>query len=328
MEKKKSVKVTIALTIALIISTSLLEASYYQDTLFPIGLSGIMVTKNKPTSYACPYGDEGWTWQGELQLISNLGINCIGSEDCWPTYLADLKPTNPSQNNYLHQVCAKASPSKPVYLIIANYYAQERWYAFPPPMDTMQQYLPYHCCEGVECNWHFQSSCITPPECKWTGYTKNERPCIFFRSPHRPEDAGNAGGVGSMLFPLNGWYKHGTHYQNWNTFDGDDRWRWMADTAVGNFKYHFLNNPTDAQYIWGYNLISEDPAVSEGGSSQGHGCWAAVDRIFTGHRGTSEFTNLTPASHDGIRGAESAVMGGTRRMFVAKGGRSPNGGKS
>jgi hypothetical protein len=334
MKSSKNSSTLLVACVALASVVALLNASYYKSDLFPIGLAGLNNTGGFQTEN-CPYSNVGypsshWNWNEERKLIDSLGINCLGAEDAKPNYIMDLKPDSSNEGNYLHEICPNTPSGKDtIYLISVGYYAHEKWYRFPTSLDTMQAYLNYHCCEGVECDWHYHKlksppDCLTPDSCRdsledryGNLAAKNERPSVFFRSPHRPKDGGNAGGIGSMLFPADGWYKHGTHYQNWKTFDGDDRWRWMADTAVGNFRAHFANpsNSDDAKYIWGYNLITEEPASYNAASMQGQGCWAAVDRIFTGHKDTltghipspfpDTFGGITP--HAGIRGVENSL---------------------
>ena len=97
--KKQTIRAYILLLV-LSGSVTFLKAAYYQPDLFPIGLSGIMLTG----SYFCPYYNtpKKWTWQEELQLIDNLGVNCLGSEDCYKGYLIDFSGT--TENDYLHRV--------------------------------------------------------------------------------------------------------------------------------------------------------------------------------------------------------------------------------
>jgi len=92
----------VAVAFAFAVLATPLSAVYYQDTLFPIGLSGIMFTGRDtiPPIFNCPYGNVGWSWLNELQLIDNLGVNCLGSEDSYKGYLIDF--SGESENDYLH----------------------------------------------------------------------------------------------------------------------------------------------------------------------------------------------------------------------------------
>lgn len=104
--KKQAVRIALILLL-LTGLVSFIEATYYEPEFFPIGLSGIMHTGYGPEN--CPYNSYDdpttWTWSDERQLITALGVNCLGCADIKPSYLIDLKPLNPGTNNYLHQVC-------------------------------------------------------------------------------------------------------------------------------------------------------------------------------------------------------------------------------
>ena len=84
---RNQVKLTLLIVVLSGCVTSL-EATYYLDTLFPIGITGINGTGASP-----PYGNLGldWTWdeepKSEQSLIFDLGINCIGAQDGKPDYL-------------------------------------------------------------------------------------------------------------------------------------------------------------------------------------------------------------------------------------------------
>jgi hypothetical protein len=98
--------------IALISITVLLNAGYYKPDFFPIGLTGLNLTG----SYYCPYNnvqmDEPWDWTpednpnyNEQDLIFDLGVNCLGSEDA-NRYIGSFDTTMcRNQNNYLYKVC-------------------------------------------------------------------------------------------------------------------------------------------------------------------------------------------------------------------------------
>ena len=96
-------KFLLTATIAFVAGATFLSGAYYQQDLFPIGLSGIMLTGYDTLYHQnTPYGSQGWTWLNELQLIDNLGVNCLGSEDCYKGYLIDFSGT--TENDYLHRV--------------------------------------------------------------------------------------------------------------------------------------------------------------------------------------------------------------------------------
>lgn len=295
-----------------------LQATYYLDTLFPIGLTGLNNTQAYP-----PYGNPGldWKWthdenpdKNEQDLIDTLGINCIGSEDAHPKYLIDWGDGN-NENNYLHQICMPSNNSyaqdHPIYIITASYYVD------PPRV--------YMCDTTISCTTFSYDWIDT---LTWP----NVGAAAMFRSPYR----GSGKGIGAMRFSAydnGGTYNcHGTPTDaNWNKFPGDEVWCEAADEAVFNFKNYF-DTYDHEQYIWGYNLITEDPAISRHNryphyaGDPWHGCWAGVDRIF---RGSNTGFNINydslesihgtfppPDTQTGIRGAE----GSTHRMIIAKGG--------
>lgn len=175
----------------------------------------------------------------------------------------------------------------------------------------------------------------------------------LFRSPYRnyiKDEFTSA--VGSMQFSLRiypdnygcGEYnRHGRNPydgDNWSSFGGDSVWCAMADEAVWNFDSFFTKHEDLSKYIWGWNLITEDPAVSRGdkiNNRDWRGCWAAVDRIFRGSNSTGfnvvyedrDSTNKSTChgtyeceTHEGIRGVEAKTLGGTNRMIIAKQGTS------
>lgn len=135
----------VAVSVAFVALTTPLSAIYYQDTLFPVGLTGLNYTGGDTLHHQnCPFGNEGWTWDKERNLIQALGINVIGCEDAYPAYLMDLKPTSPndpdpdnrpSENNYLHQVCVQAPANKPVYIIPDDYYATAQFWNYQLDKD-------------------------------------------------------------------------------------------------------------------------------------------------------------------------------------------------
>ncbi len=114
MNTSKRIWLSILGCLVLIGLVTSVKAGYYQDTLFPIGLTGLNQTGPYSEDYICPFGHEGWTWSAERNLINALGINCIGCQDAMPGYLADLEPENPSEYNYLHQICMLSNnPARP-----------------------------------------------------------------------------------------------------------------------------------------------------------------------------------------------------------------------
>ena len=333
MFSKKNLFELLAIVLVSLGGFSTLDAAYFKSDFFPIGLTGL----NKAGGWWVPYDT---TWAYERGLIESLGVNCIGSEDAWHNYLIDFAGNRARTRTYLDSVCIKLADdgnTDTVYLITASYGAKSRYYKFYEAIDTMEKYREYHSCEGVDCNWHYHaldspSDCITPDSCEGGGTEKsNKRACAFFRSVHRPTQAG----VGSMLFAPYGWSPHGTHTNNWNTFDGDDRWREMADEAVSSFGLYFAdtNHADHAKYIWGYNLITEDGGMYRNCDSDNpwQGQWAAVDRIFNG--GRTIYKGYIPswdsATHNGIRGVEDALGGKDEafedgnRTIIAKGGTWP-----
>jgi hypothetical protein len=321
-----------------------LKAEYYLDTLFPIGITGI-----NPTGASPPYGNLGldWKWtpeesedKNEQDLIFDLGINCIGCQDAKVTYLIDWTP-NPSQSNYLHKVCIPSHQDTSIddiYVITAGYYIMN---PCAYKCDTAMFSDTVVCGDAINSP---DSIALDVTPCNAYDYTwvdtvrnyGNHTASFMFRSPYRGTPCSHSHpGIGSMQFSAcnegSDYNCHGTSTDaNWNTFDGDSVWRAMADKAVANFQAYFDNNLADTQYVWGYNLITEDPAVYRNtkGNPAWHGCWAGVDYLFTGHGyGTSNYnyfrgkSGLHNQSLGGIRGVEDSVDI-DHRMFVAKGGPS------
>lgn len=100
-----SKRLLLAVASTFVVLVTPLSAAYYQQDLFPIGLSGIMHTGYDTLYHRnTPYGSEGWTWLNELQLIDNLGVNCLGSEDSYKGYIITFSGS--SDYDYLNQVCA------------------------------------------------------------------------------------------------------------------------------------------------------------------------------------------------------------------------------
>lgn len=314
----KSVKLQSKLLVAcvaLISVVALLKADYYKPDFFPIGLTGLNYT-GYDRENSCPYGNDDllvqWGWDStqnftnnEKALIEALGVNCIGCQDAYHRYLIAWGDTNTpisSRNNYLCKICrptiVDADPTNNIYLITASY--------------RTSLYRDY---------WH---ECSTSPDSIRHKGNDDIGASALFRSFKR------GGGYGYYLFDPAGNPNSfpdciGTDTDNWNTCDGDTVWQKMADTAVITIEKYLQKYTSDniRECIWGYNLISEDPAFSRRGSSTPawHGVWAAVDRVFTSHRyETSQFKGLTPPSDSslkGIRGAEDNV-GMAHRMFMAK----------
>jgi len=280
-------------------SVAVLNATYYKPDFFPIGLTGLNYTGWDPSRNNCPYGNANvfppWSWDGdtnsEKQLIFSLGVNCIGSEDAYPPYLMDLS-LNDGTNNYLHKICMQPSGSDTVFLITANYYTTKRRYLYnSTPCDTIPDSIDTATSPG------------------W------QRPSNIFRSDSRV-----GGAWGSEKFNMNSCY--GVKYDNWYDCDGDSLWRVMIDEAVDRYVAFADSHSTNMDCIWGYNIISEDPAFSRHNelTPVWHGCWAAVDYVFTGHKNTSWFKGkpgMHTPNHSGIRGAEDDV-GMDHRMFMAK----------
>ncbi|TKJ38460.1 hypothetical protein CEE36_10670 [candidate division TA06 bacterium B3_TA06] len=309
--------------IALVSVVSLLKADYYQPDFFPIGLTGI-----NPTGWAsnnCPYGnlETPWEWQkdadhpnGEDSLIFKLGVNCIGSEDAYRYYLMSFHGPN-SQDNYLYKVCVPSfDPTDSVdsiFLITAAYHSTIRFTDYYN--DTTE---------------HVGSTTDIPPN-------------AFFRPPYWGKCGGDTNSTSPYGDPKfghdcsvdggTGYYPYGTTYDNWNDYDGDTTWHKMADEAVDSFAAYFSHHLDTAKYIWGYNLITEDPATYRNFTNLSrppwHGCWAAVDRIFRGHN-TGFKASITDwesdsAKHAGIRGVEeaSSAFNNGHRMIIAKSSTSP-----
>jgi len=249
---------TAALLIGLVV-VSAIKGNYYQDTLFPVGLSGIMHTGRLPYDPVdnCPYsnvGPEGnpyWTWQRELQLISALGVNCLGSEDAEPGYLIDLKPENPSENNYLHQVCMPAAANgKPVYIIVSGLFTtsychgQQRYYDQAETIPGM----PWDAYSIVPGSPHQPYRSIDGPATK--------RSSSLFRSWNYDLECGGTRGFACDEFAAG----KNDNPTSGAAYYGDVTWQSMMDEAIDDMEQHFTNNPDHAAYVWGWNLMTEGPA--------------------------------------------------------------------
>ena len=238
--------------ISILCLVTALDASYYQDTLFPIGISGTMQTG---PSWNCPYYDEGWRWstgeKREDQLIFNLGINCIGSEDCFPNYLIDLKPDDPSENNYLHQVCMPAAANnKPVYIIVSGLFTtsychgQQRYYDQAETIPGM----PWDAYSIVPGSPHQPYRSIDGPATK--------RSSSLFRSWNYDLECGGTRGFACDEFAAG----KNDNPTSGAAYYGDVTWQSMMDEAIDDMEQHFTNNPDHAAYVWGWNLMTEGPA--------------------------------------------------------------------
>ena len=297
-----------------------LKAGYYQSDLFPIGLTGI-----NPSGSNCPYSSADvqppWAWtpdssvNNEQDLIFALGVNVIGCQDAQARYIGYTDPNRTVFNDYIHKVCKPSHEDEDIddiYVITVSYYVSNE--------DTLG--AKGYSCSTSDCSVICYDS---------LGYTqwREQSADGMFRSPTR----GSGKGFGDIQFSHSNWESgssyncHGAHYDNWDVFDGETTWRQQADIAVSNFKGFLERFDNPAPYIWGYNLISEDPAIwrHTSGNPPWHGCFAGVDYLFTGHGyGKSNYNYFRGKSgmHDqemgGIRGVEDSCLS-ERRMFVAKG---------
>lgn len=352
---KNSGKLLIA-CIALVSVTVLLKASYYKPDFFPIGLTGLNGT-GSPMSENCPYSNvdwpnSHWNWNEEQSLIFDLGVNCIGCQDAKPDYLVDLYPDDPDGDNYLNKVCKPSfeddgdstNPTR-IYIITAGFSTKPKYWL---PRGKM-----YYNGQGDKEDtvfWQDTFRVLNPGEdffldttnvntvvynrdgsgnaIVWAPNTwKNHATSYLFRTATRgPVLFSDQAGYGSMQFAHHTKdYEYNRHGDNsydgdntWNTFDGDSVWKEMIDTTVLRLESYFDNNGSNAQYIWGLNVISEDNGCFRGTSTNTpwRGCWAAVDYFLTGHKDNTAFKGeFTPAStHNGIRGVDSS----SNRMLIAK----------
>ena len=333
MKSIKTHSKLLAACMALISVIALLKASYYKPDFFPIGLTGLGWVGNPP------YGNvpipTPWKWtpaesdNNEQDLIEALGINCIGCEDAHPRTLINLKAdlSGSDTTDYLHMVCKPlaVNGTPTVYIITANYYAVAQYWDY---LDTMTV-----------------DTTVSPPDTTWhmdgkehIGTWPHLKPCVFFRTPYRgledeDDTTKDQPGYGAPKFGHIGYNRFGTDTDNWQTCDGDTfssygnglgYWRTMADDAVTNFFAYCSTNTDNVDYIWGYNLLTEDGGMYRNSDADNpwHGCWAGMDRIINGGETNFPVEQSTKASHSGIRGAEES-LGTANRMIVAKGGTWP-----
>jgi len=312
--------------------------------------------------------------QTERTLIEALGVNCIGCEDAYRRYLLDFNPSSGhSQNNYLYKVCPYAPDSNPVYIITASYYTTPRVHLAPHDSVVGPDTLYLRCCTGPckdiiilnDSSDTFFLDITDVDKCEYAYYydqgsgdslpvlmsspTTNWPVNAMFRSPYRNykykelEQFSGSMQFSLRIYPDNygcGEYnRHGRNPydgDNWSIFGGDRVWCEMADEAVWNFDSFFTKHEGLSKYIWGWNLISEDPAVSRGDKINNRawrGCWAAVDRIFRGSNSTgfdvvygdrpgNPHGTYECTTHTGIRGVEETRLANTNRMIIAKQGTS------
>ncbi len=236
-----------------LLTVKVIQASYYQDTLFPIGLSGIMTTGAHQVNN-CPYSNVGypnnnpppWTWSDELRLIDNLGVNCLGCEDVEPGYLIDLNPSNPSENNYLHKVCAPSFASgKPVYVIVSGLYRTSYCHGRRRYIDEANTIPGYP--------WDPYDSVLSFPHQPYRAeIPSTQRSSSLFRPWDYDLVCGGTVGFACDQFGA----KKNENPTSGAAYYGDATWQAMMDEAIENLSNHFLYNNSHAQYIWGFDLLS------------------------------------------------------------------------
>ncbi|NLI98313.1 hypothetical protein GX441_06600 [bacterium] len=327
MKNKITIKLLTLCLLALAVAPAM-KAEYYEPDLFPIGLSGLGTTGN----HSIPYGNVGMTWGDEYSLIRDLKVNCIGIEDGFAGYLIDMYPetptsTHPYESNYLHQVCTPSfsdAPNNPdidsIFIIPLGLYV-EKIYCHGQKKykgDDLDDWIwPWHQTEGYEPRYDHK---------EWEGNPDNwnEKVSTMFR----PWNYSGASGCGFGPDEFKRISGTSTDPNNYSYF-GDPSFHKVIDNAIIDMNSHFNNNSDHYKYIWGWNLMTEDP-LSYAGEVGFHvnakptvGAWGAVNRMFLG-KNAAGATNLNP-DHNGVRGMEDTCTGwdGKNRMIVGKGGLWP-----
>lgn len=346
--QKRSFVLTV-IFVGLIVIIDALKADYYEPDFFPIGLTGLNSTGyNPPYGDVGPR----WEWDGlseytEQSLIFSLGVNCIGSEDAKPDYLMDMRPTSPYENNYLHKVCIPSlqrGEDSTIYLITAGLWIDSiRCHGNAGWADSTKLGLSNtDTCKCKDCGGDSVYDYATYPwegRCGLLDSADSELPLKFYNCKDK---GGNLKSPDTMLPSGSAVHKRYSRasggnipssslFRSWtgasgiiaygpdefdscpSTWDKDAAWDTMMNRAIDSLRKHFENNSDHDDCIWGWNILTEGPAIYRNSNvSPMPGVWAAVNRVLVG-----------PTGNGGIRDIENDYMGGVHRMIVAKGGTWP-----
>lgn len=288
MKSTKTYSKLLVACMALIGTVTFLKASYYQPDFFPMGITGInhtgYGTPEFPNDSGVPYGNvENWAWdqgsQSEKALIDSLGVNCIGCQPAHPYYMFNYGSTD---NDYLHKVCMAAGApgtDSAIYLILSSY-------------SSRKQYLKRDDCDTTG------DSCIISDNL-------NVVPSGFFGQDNYKNDTLHVVWGPLEFHPKNMKLSSGSfpnclksESDNWREFYGTDPWLWMVDTAMARY-YTSLSQGNHYQYIWGYNLFVENPAIYRNADTAypWHGVWKADSIILDKFRDTVDsriYNNVHP----------------------------------